>query len=204
MSAVRQRFIPSQGIRRVPWLTLIVSGVTVALYLLGADIFDFLLFDKAAFLKGEVWRGFTGHWVHLNVTHLFWDLAAFIILGAIIELQEPRCFLPALLLSCLFVSGWVYFGEWNLSKYYGLSGALNGLLVVAAVLQWKVSGQNSYLMVLFLTLCKIIYEYTTQQAIFAGSAVNPVPGAHAAGFVAGVLYVVWNGLIAYPQGRRNL
>ena len=194
--------LPSRGIRRVPWLTLSASAVTVGIYFLGTPVFDILLFDKTSFLKGEVWRGLTGHWVHLNIAHLFWDLVAFIILGSIIEFRDSRHLFPALLLSCLCVSGWFYFGETGLSKYYGLSGALNGLLVIAAVLQWKSSGQKAYLWVLVLTVLKIAYEYMTQQAVFAGSSVNPVPGAHAAGLAAGALYAVISGLAPFSSGQR--
>lgn len=180
----------SRGAHRAPWLTIILSLIMVGLYFLGTKTFDLFLFDKAAILNGETWRFLTGHFVHCNMEHLFWDMAAFVIIGSVIELNNPKHLIPSFLVSCCFVSTWLFIGEPNLTTYCGLSGALNGMLVLAAILQWKATKEKMCLFVLLSTALKIVFEFLNHQTIFTGLAAQAVPSSHAAGFLAGILYLL--------------
>ena len=71
----------SQGSGRLPWLTLLLSGLVAALYLLLGPAPPRLVFDHARVAQGEVWRLLSGHLVHSDAAHLAWNLAAFVILG---------------------------------------------------------------------------------------------------------------------------
>ncbi len=186
------------GVWRAPWITGILSLLMVIFYMMGNKVFDLLVFDKTAILNGEIWRFVTGHFVHYNFSHLFWDLIAFIFIGSVIECKEPRHLLPSFFIGCLIVSLWLFVGEQSLASYCGLSGALNTLVVVAVMIQWNSTREKIYLSVLVFTLLKIIFEFIHHQTIFTGFAAMAVPSSHAAGFVAGVLY-----LLAYSLGNLH-
>ncbi|MCK5180845.1 MAG: rhombosortase [Candidatus Omnitrophica bacterium] len=188
-----KQFVPdSHGTLRVPWLTLALAGFMVALYLAETVVFSFSLFDKTLIAQGEWWRFVTGHFVHCNFEHLFWDLLAFVILGGIIEIHSRRELMFSLLISCLGVSAWLTWGDTTWTTYCGLSGALNGLLFVAAIKIWQKTGDKIYIAVLIVTVLKMVYEFTTHQTIFTDLGSQAVPSAHAAGFVAGALYFVYS------------
>ena len=178
----------SHGTPRVPWLTLCLTGAMIILYFMPSSLFNMLLFNKDNIIQGELRRFFTGHFVHCSFEHLFWDLAAFVILGTVIELNDRRELIPSLIWSCLGVSGWLLWGEDKFTTYCGLSGALNGLLVVAAVMLWKQTQQKMYLLVIIATIAKIIFEFTTHQTIFTNLSSQAVPSAHAVGVFFGVVY----------------
>jgi len=189
-SSLVNYFKKSHGALKVPWLTLGLSGVMIILYFMGQSMFDLFVLDKEALRQGELWRFFAGHFVHFNFDHILWDLLAFLILGSVIELYQKRYFIFSLLISCCVVSLWICFGETSISAYCGLSGALTGLLVTAAMIQWKVTHNKIFLYVLLATIGKIGFEMLTHQTIFTNLSSKAVPSAHAAGFIAGVLYLL--------------
>lgn len=180
----------SRGTVRVPWLTLGLTLIMGVLYLSGQTLFDSLLFDKTLIAQGEYWRLFTAHFVHCNFQHLLWDLLAFLIIGSVIELNNNRHFIPCLIISCLGVSAWMFFVETSFSSYCGLSGALNGMLVLAAIMQYRRTGEKMCLGVLLATIAKIIFELSTHETIFTDLSVRAVPGSHAAGYLAGIIYLI--------------
>lgn len=183
----------SRGTLKVPWLTVMLTLGMAGLYFSGQSLFDLLLFDKNLITQGEYWRLLTAHFVHCNFQHLLWDLLAFLVIGSVIELNSPRHFLPCLLVSCLAVSGWMFFIETKFSSYCGLSGALNGMLVLAAVMQYKRTGEKMCLGILLATVAKIVFELSTHETIFTDLSVRAVPGSHAAGYMAGIFYLgfIW-------------
>src|SRR5215207_6327313 len=75
--------------KRVPIITLtIIAG---ALLIAGAPALqELLIYDRDKILAGELWRLFTGHFVHLSGEHLLWDMAAFAIIGALIDGNQMR------------------------------------------------------------------------------------------------------------------
>ncbi|KPA16204.1 rhombosortase [Candidatus Magnetomorum sp. HK-1] len=174
-----------RGAIKAPRWTLILSGVFIILYLLGENVFNALVLDKQLFLQGEYWRFLTGHFVHITFSHFFWDLLAFIILGSIIELNSKIDLFLSLILGCVFISIWFCALESKWPSYCGLSGTLNGLLVVAVVPLWKKTKDNMLILVLFATLAKIVFETITNKTVFVSSPVNPIHGAHIVGFIAG-------------------
>jgi len=193
----------SHGTLRVPWLTITLSFIMVGLYCLGSGIFDHLLLDKAAVLNGQVWRFITGHFVHCTFEHLFWDVVALAIIGSVIELNNPKHLMPSFLISCFAVSTWLFLGEPSLSTYCGLSGALNGMLVLAVVMQWSRTKEKMYLLVLVSTLLKIAFEFFNKQTIFTSLASQAVPSSHAAGFLAGILYLFCFKILIMPDESKG-
>lgn len=179
----------NHGVQRAPWLTLGLVAMTLMLYVLGGGVFDALYIHKLHVSNGEWWRIFYGHFVHFTFDHLFWDVVALAILGAVIEYNNPKDLLPSFVVSCLFVSGWflLFPSEW--SAYCGLSGALNGLLVVAALRLYEKTENRTFLLAIGLTIAKTVFELTTHQTIFSDVGSQAVPQAHVAGLLAGLVYI---------------
>lgn len=177
----------THGAIKAPWITLSLSAFFVFLYILGGNTFDTLVFDRDAILNGELWRFFTGHMVHYNFDHLVWDLIAFIILGAVIELNNSKQLILSLAISSIGVSFWLYYFEPIIMTYCGLSGSLNGLLVVASMIQWKKTESRMYFFVMLSTIGKICYEFTTNQTVFVSMSAHPMPSSHLVGFISGLI-----------------
>ncbi len=172
-----------------PWFTLSLIFFMIALYIMGQTYFDLLIFDKQAICQGQIWRIITGHFVHCSLNHLFWNLFAFAILGTIIEFHKPQQLLPSLLISSISISFWLLIANICYPTYCGLSGALNGLLVIAVVAQWKVTGKKTCAFILLTTLGKITYELIFKQTLFTNLSLQLLPSAHATGFIAGIFYL---------------
>lgn len=179
----------NHGTLRVPWFSLGLACLVTLLHFSGPAVFEVLIFDKSAIMRGEIWRFISGHFVHCNLDHLFWDVFAFTILGAVIEINSPKHFLPSLIVSCAAVSSWLLLAETKFSTYCGLSGALNGLLVLAAMIKLKSTGNGIFVLLLAGTLAKIFYEITFGRTLFTSLSSQAIFGAHAVGFAAGIIYV---------------
>ena len=133
----------------------------------------------------------TGHLVHYNFGHLFWNLVAFFIIGAVIEFRSRWQLYLSLLFSFSGVGVWLWLAEPFLMEYCGLSGALNGLLLTAVMLEWKENRNPQVLLVLIGAVAKIVFELTTHKTFFLqlGTNCQSVPTSHMAGFLSGLLYL---------------
>jgi rhomboid family GlyGly-CTERM serine protease len=180
----------SRGIFKMPWLTMFISAFVIWLFIVGPDRNEVFVFNKFEIYDGSLWRLFTGQLIHNNFDHLFWDLLGFIVLGGIIESYSKAGFTVSMVFSAAAVSFWMFMAERDFAIYYGLSGLLNGLLVVAVVIKRKETGNNLYLWVLVVTAAKMIYEIATKSVFFIDPSIPTIPGTHAAGFFAGIIVVV--------------
>jgi len=174
---------------KVPWQMIFFSAGIIFLHFLGDEIFHLFIYDKAAIIRGQIWRLMTGHFVHCNIQHLFWDIFAFMILGAVVEIKSSKHFIFGLFFSCSLISAWLFLFEPNITTYCGLSGALNGMLVLASVVKWRETDSKIYFLVLLATLLKIIFEWINQQTIFTTLSLQAVPSSHAAGYISGIIYL---------------
>jgi rhomboid family GlyGly-CTERM serine protease len=176
-----------------PWCTLAVAGSLLALYGLLGPAPEVLLYDRAAIRAGEYWRLLSGHLVHLDAGHLAWNLAAFVVLGGLAEsalgLTGLR-FLAVLLLGAVAIDVWLTWGLPALSRYCGFSGLLNVLMAANIVAAGRRTCSPLAGLIAAGALAKIALEATAGSALFAETLWPPVPSAHGAGFLAGLL-VAW-------------
>lgn len=175
----------TSGKVKLPKRTLWFSAAVISFFAGGPALFDLFVFNKTLILKGEFWRILTGHFVHMNIDHLIWDLLAFIVLGSVIELKGKHL-ISSFVACCLAVSAWMFLGEPELLSYYGLSGALNGWLVMASLTLWEQAKEKKYLMVLVIALVKSGYEVLSNKPLFIDPQTSTVPSSHVAGLLGGV------------------
>jgi rhomboid family GlyGly-CTERM serine protease len=184
--------------KRLPWLTLTLSAVTVIIHCVPA-LGNLLQFDRAAVAHGQVWRFFTAHLTHFGEDHLRWDVIAFVILGALAELISRRAFLLTLGVSALIISAGVGLAQPQFTTYRGLSGIDSALFsfVIADVLAagWRERHRFSLVtgvVALGGFLAKCVFEILTGHTVFVetGNAFAPVPLAHLLGGAVGAAVVM--------------
>ncbi|HUN00074.1 MAG: rhombosortase [Halothiobacillus sp. 20-53-49] len=115
------------------WLiTLSVVLVAVAIMLLhwGGE----LRYARGDILHGEVWRVFTGNFVHANWRHLASDVVGLLLWTALAAyLESARSYLIVLIGSGLGVGLGLLLLDPHVGWYVGLSGILHGLFAASAI-----------------------------------------------------------------------
>lgn len=175
----------------------IIPALALALFLT-PHASDLLQFDRAAVIRGELWRLFTGHLVHFDRSHLLWDAAAFAALASLLRtLSWPR-WLVLLLGSSLAISVGILVLPPHFGFYRGLSGLDSALFAAALALRWRNARLNrdrptalllAILATLFLAKCG--YEISAHAAIFDRTALYlPAPAAHLIGALIGTVVVL--------------
>jgi rhomboid family GlyGly-CTERM serine protease len=178
------------AMKRVPVITLtIIAG---ALLIAGAPALqELLIYDRDKILAGEVWRLFTGHFVHLSGEHLVWDIAAFAIIGALIETKEMRCRFGLLcLVAPWLISTTSLLLEPPMYRYGGLSA-----LAMAAFVFFALRQNSRFVAVSLLTLAaaKITFELTTSGSIFIATMdpqIRVASLSHLVGALVGVAFTL--------------
>jgi rhomboid family GlyGly-CTERM serine protease len=184
----RANVVQRHGGYTLPWRTFILVALALSLFVLGGPASQALVFDREAILHGELWRLLTGHWVHGDTEHLFWNVMALGILGAMVELTPGQMKLgTALLGGTALVDVWLWWFMPGLDFYCGLSGILNTLLFLVLIDGWRRTGSTVFPLVLLGATAKIAVETTWATALFTHTAWPAVPPAHLAGALAGVL-----------------
>lgn len=177
----------------LPWRSFLMGALAIAVYLLLGPSPEAWVFDRVAITQGEWWRLVTGHWVHSDQTHANWDITALVLLGALFE-ARLRWQLPMVLLfASAGVDAWLWWGEPMLRYYCGLSGILNGLLVVGLLHLWRETRHPVVLLTGVGAVLKIAVEINLGQSFLIQTAWPGVPAVHAAGFLSGMVLMagIW-------------
>lgn len=147
------------------WCTGLLPPLLLLLLMLAAQFWltnagTYLAFDRQALNAGEYWRLVSGNFVHTNANHLWLNAAGLSSLWLLHgHYYKPAAFCSVLLLLtlCTGLGLWQFFPE--VDYYYGLSGALHGLLVWGALVD---IGQRQRLGMVLLGACylKLSLEFT--------------------------------------------
>lgn len=168
-----------------------------------------LLYERAAILRGEYWRLWTGHLVHFGASHLVWNLVVFALAGIWAERLAPARTRLLLALAPGVIGLALLALDPSLATYGGLSGLAAAALAFLAFTQLahnpsvpsatasttptvpaathaSASDRWFWRAVLALILLKIAVEFAADQPLFArfaASGVRSVPLAHLSGFL---------------------
>jgi rhomboid family GlyGly-CTERM serine protease len=193
--------VVSHGGIVLPWRSFLLGSGAVAAYLILGAAPEAWVFDRVAIAQGEWWRLVTGHWVHSDLTHAVWDITALLLLGALFEARLQWRLPLALLVATVGVDVWLWWGDPALRYYCGLSGILNGLLIVGLLHLWRDLRHPLILLTAVAAALKIIVEIHVGQALLTRTAWPSVPTVHAAGFLCG-LVLVWGIWFSGAQQER--
>ncbi|NQD35692.1 rhombosortase [Permianibacter sp. IMCC34836] len=173
---------------RVPVVTLACVALMLALQYLVRDHSQFY-FDQTAISNGDYWRLLTGHFIHADNAHLRWNLVALLLLGLLLEQHSRTLMLAALVGGVFVIDIWLLSPLAGVSRYCGLSGVLNSVLVLLLWQEWRRHKQWLPVLTGLLALAKIVVELTAQQSLFTHFSWPPYPPAHLAGSVAGLILI---------------
>lgn len=145
-----------------------------------------LLYDRDAIRHGELWRLWTGHWVHFSASHLTWNLLVLLVTGAGLEKLQPGWLLRYTLIAAPLISLSFLVLAPGMEAYGGFSGLAIGAVTLLAITQLALAtGERTrWLAVLLLVAVKIVLEAGQDQALFSQfptAAIHSSALAHAAG-----------------------
>jgi rhomboid family GlyGly-CTERM serine protease len=167
-------------------------------------------FDREAVAHGHLWQIFTGHLTHWDWNHLVWDLAVFVVLGAICEARHCGRYLMCLGVSAVLIPLGICFYLPELNTYRGLSGIDTGLFTMLSgyllIEKWATRDWPWITIIAASQVglgLKLAFEIATGQTLFVDSVAanfQPVPLAHMIGACVGIAVAVWPAL---PRGDAS-
>lgn len=110
---------------RIP---ILIFGILPALLAAVPQFHEALLFDRDAIASGQLWRLWTGHWIHFSNSHLLWNVAALVIVGTWLEAVRPGRLLRYTALAAPLISIGLLVFDPLLASYGGLSGLGTGIV----------------------------------------------------------------------------
>jgi rhomboid family GlyGly-CTERM serine protease len=176
-----------QGGLPLPWRTLLLTSLVLALYLVAGPAPQAWVYDRGAIVNGELWRLVIGHLVHSDGEHALWDIAALALLGSLFEGQLKRWLFLSLAIGGGAIDLWLWWGMPALTHYCGLSGVLNSLLAMGLWQLWREGHDPLVMWVAAGAVGKIAFEALSGQALFTATAWPSVPSVHGIGFAAGLV-----------------
>jgi rhomboid family GlyGly-CTERM serine protease len=177
---------------RVPALTLLMVGGALLVAAFPGWSAG-LIYDRQAVLKGEIWRLFTGHWVHFSPSHLGFDLLALGLAGWMIQARGLPNFGWLCLLAPWGINLALLTFVPDLRQAGGLSGLATCFLVYLALDGWGDTGLWHWVCGLTLAgvVGKILLEWHTGHLLLATVQPGTVvvsTASHVAGALAGLMF----------------
>ena len=155
---------------------------------------EHLIFTHNKITSGEVWRLWSGQFVHTNYIHLMMNTTGFI---ALLIMYPKESFKPKLAIQILYISTciglWLYFFSPEIQWYAGLSGIIYGLFVIASL---QASIQKDFLLgyLLFAAITiKVIWENIDSSINNTSTGLINAPiatDAHLYGYIAALTLVM--------------
>lgn len=179
------------GVRRLrEWSALLAIFTACAVLAAGGDeVRELGRYQRDAIESGEYWRLVSGHLVHLGFGHLWPNLAALVVIGALFEgIFRNGDWVRASLASAAAIDLGLYVLDPGVVWYVGLSGVLHGLVAAGAfalLLRRQMLGAA-----LALGLgAKLVFEQTVGPVPFTAESVGGpvVVAAHLYGAAGGLL-----------------
>jgi rhomboid family GlyGly-CTERM serine protease len=128
--------MPSGARLNISWPATALALVCLALGAL-ADV-SALAYDRQAILEGEVWRLWTGHWVHFSTQQMLLDISTLVLAAAVAQREFGPLFITrVLLLGAPAMSIGLLLVAPDLAYYRGASGAVMMLAFAAGAAFWS-------------------------------------------------------------------
>lgn len=186
--------------RRLPVITLLLAGGALVIALFPGWS-SWLIYDRPAILSGEIWRMFTGHWIHFSTSHLVYDLLALGIAGWIIETKNLPHFGWLCLLAPWLISAVLLVSEPQMNLFGGLSALATTAIVYLALFGLHDAPPWRWvcLAALLGIAGKIFFEMSTGRMIFVTTGNVPVTvsvAGHISGALIALLFYGWSKMFA--------
>jgi len=171
-------------------LVVTIALIAILAYLF-SDVADVIfVYQYQLISQGELWRTFTGHFLHTNGIHLLLNLAALILLWALHGHFYTLKNYGLLFITSAFIcsAGLFYFSP-QIQQYVGLSGILHGIFVFGAIMDIRHKDKTGYLLFIGVWL-KIAHEqfYGASEQVSTLIDANVAIDAHLWGAIGGLLF----------------
>jgi rhomboid family GlyGly-CTERM serine protease len=160
-------------------------------------------YDGGLVTQGEYWRLVTAHVVHLGWGHLWPNLTALVLIGALFEdLFDARMWL----LLAAAAAGAIDLGLLLLNRdvdwYVGLSGVLHGFVAAGALTAWLRGQSIGWLLAIGLA-AKLVWEQAVGPVPFTAAAVGGpvVVASHLYGTAGGLLAAAATHIVRARRAR---
>lgn len=174
-------------------LILLAVALTSAAALHWPELAAALLLDRQAVVQGQWWRLWSGHLLHLDLSHALLNLGALAVIVLLAWRQQMLAELAvAALVAMPLLSLALLWLDPQLDWYAGLSGLLHGLLVMVLVRR----GDMLAMVLLLLLVAKLACEWRFGSH---GQQFEVVTLAHRLGAALGVLWAV----VRWRAGNRT-
>ena len=179
------------GFRRLRnWSAIIaILLVCMALAAGGEELRELGRYQRDAVENGEYWRFISGHLVHLGFGHLWPNLLALVVIGALFEgVLDNADWWRVSVASAAAIDLGLYLFEPSVIWYVGLSGVLHGFVAAGALA--LCIGRQTLGFVLASGLCaKLLFEQLAGPVPFTAASVGGpvVVAAHLYGAAGGLL-----------------
>ena len=143
---------------RPHWPLLSVLVPCLLLAALGNPARSLLRYDRTRIEHGELWRLFTGNFVHLGTGHLLEDMAGLVLLWLLFEDVLAGWRMPVVVSAgALAVGMGLLIGDPRVDWYVGISGALDTLWAVGSVGLIRRRDRFGWMLAVVLVV-KLVYE----------------------------------------------
>lgn len=169
------------------WLLLCGLALPLCLLALGGDSWrQALEYQRAGLAEGQLWRLLSGHLVHLDVTHLLFNLAGLLVLWLLYGNEwRARRWLQIIGLSMLAIDAGLWLLAPQVQWYVGASGVLHGMWAAGAWAQLRRRDALATVSLLLL-IVKLAWEQSGGGSVVLGQ-LPVVVEAHLYGTVGGLL-----------------
>lgn len=183
-------------LKNLPWkkqhsiLVAIIASLAILAYIFNNNIDSLLVYQHQLISQGELWRSFTGHFLHTNGIHLLLNLAALILLWALHgHFYTLKSYSLLFITSALICSAGLFYFSPGIHQYVGLSGVLHGIFVFGALMDIRHKDKTGYLLFIGVWL-KIAHEqfYGASEQVSTLIDANVAVDAHLWGAVGGLIF----------------
>lgn len=191
----RLRDLPYRWTLLVAVASVVATAAALWLGAVGDALAAPLLGDAAKLRSGQWWRLWTGPLVHTSGGHLLWDLGMLMFIGVAYE-QKLRAVWPTLVVLGMGLPvAAVLIAYPALAGYGGTSGLTYGLMAAVIAFELMRGNRPWYLLAAGAVLAfKVLRELDpgAKALLFEvdlGTGAHPVPVAHLAGVMVGLVVV---------------
>jgi rhomboid family GlyGly-CTERM serine protease len=177
---------------RWPMVTAALVAISICVWVVPRLPATFI-FDRVAILHGEIWRLFTGQFVHVSLSHLVCDASVVAGAGAALERSGPLRYVVLCLIAPLLIGVGVVVFEPDVGFFSGLSG-LAMCFGTGLAMQLITSGRRSRwlgCLIFAAVVLKLVAEYGNDVAFLdLGTGVVRSRVAHSIGAIVGFGWIV--------------
>ncbi len=171
-------------------LVVIIALLAILAFMFRAEVDNIFVYQHQLISQGELWRAFTGHFLHTNGIHLLLNLAALILLWALHgNFYTLKNYSLLFITSALICSTGLFYLSPEISQYVGLSGVLHGIFIFGALMDIRHKDKTGYLLFIGVWL-KIAHEqfYGASEQVSTLIDANVAIDAHLWGAVGGLIF----------------